>query len=212
MMIELKERRRRTKRKFSDPLNDIDNDEIGCTAAGQPKETLLDMSVSKLAKAKTRVNLEPSLRKTVMIVNTIRKLERQLENNTKDITTFSEPETLCDEHYVNSNTRALCDTRNRDHDNIGNYSLPKPEESVNSTEQKFTGLTLCSSKGNKQYACENNTSTDLPLLDNSRYRSFGVEDASSTFDLKRNGYSIHFAVKTKLRSAVSCFTATSGFH
>lgn len=67
-MIDLKEKPRRcTKRKFEE------NGRI------QPKETLLGMSVSKLAKAQTRVNLEPSLRKTVMIVNTIRKLEQEIE-------------------------------------------------------------------------------------------------------------------------------------
>lgn len=73
-MIEVKERRRRTKRKLDES---IENN--GCPAV-QPKETILDMSVSKLAKAKTRLNLEPSLRKTVMIVNTIRKIEQEIEN------------------------------------------------------------------------------------------------------------------------------------
>lgn len=68
-MIDLKEKpRRSSKRKFEE------NGRV------QPKETLLDMSVSKLAKAQRRVNLEPSLRKTVMIVNTIRKLEQEIEN------------------------------------------------------------------------------------------------------------------------------------
>lgn len=67
-MIDLKEKpRRSSKRKFEE------NGRV------QPKETLLDMSVSKLAKAQTRVNLEPSLRKTVMIVNTIRRLEQEIE-------------------------------------------------------------------------------------------------------------------------------------
>jgi hypothetical protein len=81
-MIDLKEKpRRSTKRKFEE------NGRV------QPKETLLDMSVSKLAKAQTRVNLEPSLRKTVMIVNTIRKLEQEIEigrtKTSKEANSFS---------------------------------------------------------------------------------------------------------------------------
>lgn len=73
-MIEVKDKRRRTKRKLDESI-----EKNGCPAV-QPKETILDMSVSKLAKAKTRFNLEPSLRKTVMIVNTIRKIEQEIEN------------------------------------------------------------------------------------------------------------------------------------
>ena len=72
-MIDLKEKRRRSKRKFDESI-----EKNGCPV--RPKETILDMSVSKLAKAKTRLNLEPSLRKTVMIVNTIRKIEEEIEN------------------------------------------------------------------------------------------------------------------------------------
>lgn len=136
-MIDLKEKpRRSSKRKFEE------NGRV------QPKETLLDMSVSKLAKAQTRVNLEPSLRKTVMIVNTIRKLEQEIEiGRTKKL---SEANSLS---HCSSRTNSLVDTRPGD-------STVYPFMGIqNSTESAQKCLDSPLDTRDEPFVCENNSET-----------------------------------------------------
>lgn len=156
-MIDLKDlkpqdKRRRSKRKFQSVEGN------GCTA--QPKETILDMSVSKLAKAKTRMNLEPSLRKTVMIVNTIRKIEQEIENG-KD-----GDEVMYVDHCL---TKGTCS--NTRPTSCGAQIF---EGSTNSTEVVPVRLSLSLEQRKESYFCENNSEK----LDN-RCRSFGVTLAKS---------------------------------
>ena len=136
-MIELKEKpRRSSKRKFEE------NGRV------QPKETLLDMSVSKLAKAKTRVNLEPSLRKTVMIVNTIRKLEQEIEiGRTKKL---SEANSLS---HCSGRANSFVDTRPDD-------STVYPFMGIqNSTENAQKRLDSPLDTRDEPFVCENYSET-----------------------------------------------------
>lgn len=136
-MIDLKEKPRRcSKRKFEE------NGRV------QPKETLLDMSVSKLAKAQTRLNLEPSLRKTVMIVNTIRKLEQEIEiGRTK---TLNEANSFS---HCLGRTNSYPDTRP---DDSTVYPLVDTQNSAEST-QKSMDSPLDTRDGS--FVCENNSET-----------------------------------------------------
>lgn len=136
-MIDLKEKpRRSTKRKFEE------NGRV------QPKETLLDMSVSKLAKAQTRVNLEPSLRKTVMIVNTIRRLEQEIEiGRTKklnDANSFS---------HCSGRTNSYPDTRPADSTVYPSVATQKSTESA----QKHLVSPL--DTRSESFVCESNSET-----------------------------------------------------
>ena len=136
-MIDLKEKPRRTsKRKYEE------NGRV------QPKETLLDMSVSKLAKAQTRVNLEPSLRKTVMIVNTIRKLEQEIEiGRTK---TLNEANSF---RHCSERTNSCSNTRPDD-----STVYPKVETQISSDcTQKLSGPSLDTRDGS--FVCDSNSET-----------------------------------------------------
>ncbi|XP_028409683.1 uncharacterized protein LOC114532390 [Dendronephthya gigantea] len=136
-MIDLKEKPRRCiKRKFEE------NGRI------QPKETLLDMSVSKLAKAQTRVNLEPSLRKTVMIVNTIRKLEQEIEiGRTK---TLKEASSF---NHCSAKTNNYHDTRSEKNTVFSHVGTQDYTEGL----QKLLGSPLDTRE--ETFVCENNSET-----------------------------------------------------
>ena len=153
-MIDVKEKPRRSKRKFHEAV-----EENGCPI--QPKETILDMSVSKLAKAKTRLNLEPSLRKTVMIVNTIRKIEQEIENGKGVIA----GEMRCFDRCMANGT--CSDTKK-------SFKVPTFEEPANSAEVLPVRLSLSVEKRNVPSFSENNSETL-----NNRYHSFNVTLAKS---------------------------------
>lgn len=147
-MIDLNEKPRRSfKRKFEE------NDR------SQPKETLLDISVSKLAKAHTKVNLEPSLRKTVMIVNTIRKLEYEIEigrtktPNHANSYRHCSRQTTSDENTrpVDSTVFTLVRTQ---------ISIEKEEESIKPTLDSWKGeFHLENNSETSKNRCSNNTKT-----------------------------------------------------
>jgi hypothetical protein len=182
-MIDLKEKpRRSSKRKFEE------NGRV------QPKETLLDMSVSKLAKAQTRVNLEPSLRKTVMIVNTIRKLEQEIEiGRTKTVN--------------EANSFSLCSGR------TNNYSDTRPDDSTVfpkmgtqiSTESTQKRLDLPLDTRERSFVCNSNSET----LNNRCPSDANVSIAKScpsddTFiDLAQ---STEMKFKNRFDDSSSCFT------
>lgn len=167
-MIDVKEKRRRTKRKFDESI-----EKNGCPV--RPKETILDMSVSKLAKAKTQLNLEPSLRKTVMIVNTIRKIEEEIENgkgiNVNDAMSIG--------HCAGRNTRS--------------YPVEETtpfEKTTNSTEIVPVRMSMTLERRNEPFAYSESNSE---RFDNHRCMSFGVVKSdglgeAGVFDLTKTSH------------------------